>query len=44
MVMDIVEEWRGMNPPGRFLKQDVYTKLWNDVGNKKAREKTSLAL
>ena len=39
IAMDIVEEWRGMNPPGRFLKQDVYTRLWNDVGDKKAQEK-----
>ena len=45
IAMDIVEEWRGMNQPGRSLKEDVDAKLWNgDVGNKKAREKMSLAL
>ena len=33
-----------MKPPGRFLQQDVKTKLWNDVGDKKAREKASQCL
>jgi hypothetical protein len=33
-----------MNPPGRFLKQDPKTKLWNDVGEKKALDKTRQAL
>ena len=44
VAMDIIKEWRDMDPPGRFLKQDDVTKLWNDVGDKKAREKTSQAL
>jgi hypothetical protein len=33
-----------MNPPGRFLKQDPHTKLWSDVGEKKALDKTRQAL
>ena len=33
-----------MNPPGRFLKQDPKTKLWNDVGEKKSLDKTRQAL
>ena len=33
-----------MNPPGRFLKQDPKTKLWSDIGEKKALDKTRQAL
>mmetsp|Transcript_18887 Transcript_18887/g.44251 ORF Transcript_18887/g.44251 Transcript_18887/m.44251 type:complete len:436 (+) Transcript_18887:509-1816(+) len=33
-----------MNPPGRFLKQDPNSKLWNDIGEKKALDKTRQAL
>ncbi|KAL7541590.1 hypothetical protein ACHAXR_011658 [Thalassiosira sp. AJA248-18] len=44
VAMEIIHEWRSLDPPGRFLKQDDRTKLWNDVGDKKAREKTSQAL
>ena len=44
VAMEIINEWRNLDPPGRFLKQDEITKLWNDVGEKKAREKTSQAL
>ena len=33
-----------MNPPGRFLKQDAKTKLWSDIGEKKALDKTRQAL
>mmetsp|Transcript_6388 Transcript_6388/g.10383 ORF Transcript_6388/g.10383 Transcript_6388/m.10383 type:complete len:474 (+) Transcript_6388:265-1686(+) len=40
----IYDEIRSMNPPGRFLKQDPKTKLWNDVGEKKALDKTRQAL
>ena len=42
--MGIVRDWRALDPPGRFLSQDAGTKLWNDVGDAKAREKTSQAL
>ena len=40
----IIRTWRTQVPPGRFLKMDEKTGLWNDVGDKKAREKTSQAL
>jgi len=40
----IVDEIRSRNPPGRFLKQDPNTKLWNDIGEKKALDKTRQAL
>ena len=33
-----------MKPPGRFLKQDPKTKLWSDIGEKKALDKTRQAL
>lgn len=40
----IYDEIRGMDPPGRFLKQDLTTKLWSDIGEKKALHKTRQAL
>jgi hypothetical protein len=40
----IYNEIRRMNPPGRFLKQDPQTKLWYDIGEKKALDKTRQAL
>jgi hypothetical protein len=40
----IVEEIRCRTPPGRFLKQDPATKLWYDIGEKKALDKTRQAL
>eukprot|EP00978_Attheya_sp_CCMP212_P028510 scaffold98579_cov54-Attheya_sp.AAC.2 len=39
---DIVSFIRNMNPPGRFLKKDGNS--WKDIGDRKAREKTSQAL
>eukprot|EP00585_Thalassiosira_rotula_P010753 CAMPEP_0196135996 /NCGR_PEP_ID=MMETSP0910-20130528/4449_1 /TAXON_ID=49265 /ORGANISM="Thalassiosira rotula, Strain GSO102" /LENGTH=901 /DNA_ID=CAMNT_0041396205 /DNA_START=292 /DNA_END=2997 /DNA_ORIENTATION=- len=44
VAMGIINDWRALDPPGRFLKQDDKTKYWDDVGDKKAREKTSQAL
>jgi len=44
VALAIIREWRAQDPPGRFLKIDDRTGLWNDVGDKKAREKTSQAL
>jgi hypothetical protein len=44
VALDIIKQWREQDPPGRFLKIDDRTGLWNDVGDKKAREKTSQAL
>ncbi|KAL3775216.1 hypothetical protein ACHAWO_007888 [Cyclotella atomus] len=40
----IYDEIRAMDPPGRFLKQDPSTKLWSDIGKKKALDKTRQAL
>lgn len=40
----IVDEIKQLNPPGRFLKQDDTTKLWYDIGEKKALDKTRQAL
>ncbi|KAL7484469.1 hypothetical protein ACHAW6_010109 [Cyclotella cf. meneghiniana] len=44
IAMRIVREWREQDPPGRFLKQDEDTKLWYEVGDEKARGKTSQSL
>jgi len=44
VALEIIREWRGQWPPGRFLKHNYKTGLWDDVGDKKAREKTSQAL
>ena len=44
VALEIIRAWRSQLPPGRFLKLDEKTGLWNDVGDKKAREKTSQAL
>jgi hypothetical protein len=44
VAMEIIRIWRAQLPPGRFLKLDEKSGLWNDVGDKKAREKTSQAL
>jgi hypothetical protein len=40
----IVDEIKARDPPGRFLKQDESTKLWYDIGDKKALDKTRQAL
>lgn len=40
----IVDEVRSLDPPGRFLKQDPKTKLWQDIGDKKSLDKTRQAL
>lgn len=44
VALEIIKEWRSQDPPGRFLKLDEDSGLWQDVGDKKAREKTSQAL
>ena len=41
MNINLVAEWRRQDPPGRFLKYDENTGLWNDIGELKAREKVS---
>jgi len=44
VALEIIKFWRSQEPPGRFLKLDEKSGLWQDVGDKKAREKTSQAL
>jgi len=44
IAQEIVTAWRAQVPPGRFLKQDENTKLWNDIGNVKAKETTAQKL
>ena len=44
VALEIIREWRAQLPPGRFLKHNEKTGNWEDVGDKKAREKTSQAL
>ena len=42
IAMEVVNKWRSQKPPGRFLKEK--DKKWCDVGDPRAREKTSQAL
>ena len=44
LAMRIVQAVRAQSPPGRFLQHDKSTDTWKDVGDTKAREKTSQAL
>lgn len=44
MSRELVKLVRGMSPPGRFLKKNSLTSLWEDVGDEIAREKASQAL
>ena len=44
LAMRIVQAVRAQCPPGRFLQHDKLTDTWKDVGDTKAREKTSQAL
>ena len=48
VAMDVVQIWRNLEPPGRFLTKTDASQgddsLWHDVGDKKAREKASRCL
>jgi hypothetical protein len=44
IAFEIIRIWRAQDPPGRFLKKDKSSGLWNDVGDAQARKKTSQAL
>jgi len=44
LTMKIVQEISSLNPPGRFIMQDMNSKLWYDIGDNKARFKTSQEL
>lgn len=40
----IVQSIRSLNPPGRFLQRNAKTGVWHDIGDIKARDKSSQAL
>ena len=42
--MEIVSIWRDQSPPGRFLRKDDETGLWDDIGDEDARIKCSQTL
>ena len=44
IAQSIVDEIRALDPPGRFLLKDARESIWRDVGDEKARDKTSQAL
>ena len=44
VIMEIMDDWRSLDPPGRFLKQDGETDYWNDVGDEKAKQKATDAM
>lgn len=35
VALEIIRQWRDQDPPGRFLKIDERSGLWQDVGDKK---------
>ena len=41
---NIVATVRSLDPPGRFLRRNIATGVWNDIGNQRANEKTAQAL
>jgi len=41
---EIVDKIRSLDPPGRFLKKDRDSGYWLDIGDNRAKEKTSQAL
>jgi hypothetical protein len=44
IAMEIVRIWRDLSPPGRFLRKDEETGLWDDIGDEDARIKCSQTL
>jgi len=44
IIMDILQQIKSLNPPGRFITQDMKTGLWHDVSDEKARKKIGQAL
>lgn len=44
MSMKIVKDWRALDPPGRFLKLNAQTGLWDDIGDEGARVKCAQGL
>ena len=37
--MTILQDWRALDPPGRFLRFNEETRLWDDIGDKEAVKK-----
>ena len=44
IAMEVVRIWRDQSPPGRFLRKDDETGLWDDIGDDDARLKCSQTL
>jgi len=44
LAMGVVQEWRSLDPPGRFLILNKQTKLYDDIGDGEAKEKVQTAL
>ena len=44
IAMKIVTDWRALNPPGRFIKLNKATGLYEDIGDAAAKEKCAQAL
>ena len=44
IAMEVVRIWRDLSPPGRFLRKDEETGLWDDIGDEDARIKCSQTL
>ena len=42
--MKLVQDWRSLDPPGRFLKLNKKTDLWDDVGDDEAKMKINQSL
>jgi len=44
IALDIVDQIRKLEPPGRFLKQNSDTLYWHEIGDERARKKAGQAL
>eukprot|EP00547_Thalassionema_nitzschioides_P005337 CAMPEP_0194209934 /NCGR_PEP_ID=MMETSP0156-20130528/7891_1 /TAXON_ID=33649 /ORGANISM="Thalassionema nitzschioides, Strain L26-B" /LENGTH=307 /DNA_ID=CAMNT_0038937197 /DNA_START=57 /DNA_END=980 /DNA_ORIENTATION=+ len=44
VAMEVVQLWRKLDPPGRFLAKKGGETFWQEVGDKRAREKASQCL
>jgi predicted ATPase len=44
VALEILQAWRSLTPPGRLLRYNTETRLYDDVGDKQAREKIASLL
>jgi hypothetical protein len=44
IAMEVVRIWRDLSPPGRFLRKNEETGLWDDIGDEDACIKCSHTL